>query len=78
MEDELESMKMNEVWDLVIIPQGAKIVGCKWVYKTKHDSKGNVERYRLDLWPRGSQREKAMTTMKPSHLSQRKIRSGSL
>jgi hypothetical protein len=49
MEGELESMRMNKVWDLEIIPQGAKIVGCKWVYKTKRDSKGNVERYKARL-----------------------------
>jgi hypothetical protein len=31
MEDELESMRMNKVWGLEAIPQGAKTVGCKWV-----------------------------------------------
>ena len=38
MEDEMKSMNANKVWDLEIIPKGAKIVGCKWVYKTKLDS----------------------------------------
>jgi hypothetical protein len=58
MEDELESMRMNKVWDLEVIPQGAKIVGCKWVYKTKRDSKGNVERYKARLVANGfTQRE---------------------
>jgi len=38
MEDEMESMRSNEVWDLDYIPKGAKIVGYKWVYKTKCDS----------------------------------------
>ena len=33
-------------WDLEEIPNGAKTVGYKWVYKTKSDSKGNVERYK--------------------------------
>ena len=28
---------------------GVKIVGCKWVYKTKYDSKENVERYKARL-----------------------------
>jgi hypothetical protein len=58
MEDELESMRMNKVWDLEVIPQGAKTVGCKWVYKTRHDSKGNVERYKARLVAKGfTQRE---------------------
>jgi hypothetical protein len=58
MEDELQSMRMNKVWDLEVIPLGAKIVGCKWVHKTKHDSKGNAERYKAILVAKGfTQRE---------------------
>ena len=32
MEEELKSMSTNKVCDLVEIPEGAKKVGCKWVY----------------------------------------------
>jgi hypothetical protein len=46
MQEELNSISSNDVWDLVDIPDGVKPVGCKWVYKTKHDSKGNVERFK--------------------------------
>nr|XP_051202429.1 uncharacterized protein LOC127316046 [Lolium perenne] len=44
MKDEMKSMSTNDVWDLVEILEGAKTVGCKWVYKTKRDSKGDIER----------------------------------
>jgi hypothetical protein len=58
MRDEMKSMSTNEVWDLVEIPRGAKTVGCKWVYKTKCDSKGNVERFKARLVAKGfTQRE---------------------
>jgi hypothetical protein len=43
MEDEMKFMSTNRVWDLEKISKGAKIVGCKWVYKTKCDSKGNIK-----------------------------------
>ena len=46
MEDEIKSMKTNGVWDLETIAKVAKTVGFKWVYKTKHDSKGNIERFK--------------------------------
>jgi hypothetical protein len=46
MEDEMRSMSINKVWDLEEISKGAKTVGCKWVYKTKCDSKGNIERFK--------------------------------
>ena len=46
MEVEMNSMNTNDVWDLEEIPNGAKIVGCKGVYKRKYDSKVNMERYK--------------------------------
>ena len=46
MKDEMKSIKTNGVWDLETISKGAKTVGCKWVYKTKHDSEGNIERFK--------------------------------
>ena len=49
MEVEINSMNTNDVWDLEEISNGAKIVCCKWVYKTKRDFKGNVERYKARL-----------------------------
>nr|GFA35789.1 retrovirus-related Pol polyprotein from transposon TNT 1-94 [Tanacetum cinerariifolium] len=49
MEDELNSMSKNDVWELVELPKGAKPVGCKWVYKTKLDPIGNVERHKAHL-----------------------------
>jgi len=58
MQDEMRSMNTNGVWDIKIIPKGVKIVGYKWVYKTKYDSKGNVERFKTRLVAKGfTQRE---------------------
>ena len=58
MEDEMRSMNTNKVWELEEIPKGAKTVGCKWVYKTKCGSKGNVQRYKARLVAKGfTQRE---------------------
>ncbi|RVW60687.1 Retrovirus-related Pol polyprotein from transposon TNT 1-94 [Vitis vinifera] len=53
MKDEMSSMKCNDVWDLVELPNGAKTIGCKWVFKTKKDSSGNIERYKARLVAKG-------------------------
>ena len=53
MEYEMRSMSSNKVWDLEEIPKGTKTVGCKWVYKTKYDSKRNVERFKARLMVKG-------------------------
>jgi hypothetical protein len=58
MEDEIKSMSTNRVWDLKEISKEAKTVGCKWVYKTKCDSKENIEIFKTRLVAKGfTQRE---------------------
>ena len=58
MEDEMKSMKTNGVWNLETISKGAKTVGYKWIYKTKQDSKGNIESFKVRLVAKGfTQRE---------------------
>ena len=53
MKYEMKSMKYNDVWDLVKLLEGAKPIGCKWIYKTKQDLKGNIERYKTRLVAKG-------------------------
>jgi hypothetical protein len=56
--EEFRSMSSNDVCDLVEIPDGGKRVGCKWVYKTKYDSKGKIKRFKARLVAKGfNQRE---------------------
>ena len=75
MKDELDSMKSNEVRNLVELPKKAKAIGCKWVYKTKRDSLGNIERYKVRLIAKGfSQKKKRESiTRRPFLLYPRKI-----
>jgi Reverse transcriptase (RNA-dependent DNA polymerase) len=43
------ALKKNETWTLVALPYGKKSVGCKWVYKTKYNGDGTVERHKAKL-----------------------------
>ena len=58
MRDEIQSMRHNGVWELIELPEGQRPTGCKWVYKTKRDSKGKVEKFKARLVAKGfTQRE---------------------
>ncbi|OMO52435.1 reverse transcriptase [Corchorus capsularis] len=53
MNDEMESMKTNHVWDLVDLPPGRKTIGNKWVLKVKRKADGSIERYKARLVAKG-------------------------
>ena len=49
----MESLHVNEVWDLVELPKDKKTVGSKWVFKTKRSANGTVERHKARLVAQG-------------------------
>ncbi|KAL8090858.1 hypothetical protein AgCh_040068 [Apium graveolens] len=49
MNEEMQSMKENDIWDLVELHKGSKPICCKWVFKTKRDLSDNIERYKARL-----------------------------
>ena len=53
MKDMFKSMEQNKVWDLVELPEGCKIVGFKWVFKTKRDSTDNIEHHKDRIVSKG-------------------------
>ena len=53
MNEKIKSMADNDVWDIVPLPKGARPIGRKWIFKTKRDSKGNVEKYKARLVAKG-------------------------
>ena len=40
MKEELDALSKNHTWDLVTLPPGKSVVGCKWIYKIKTNSDG--------------------------------------
>ena len=53
MEKEMKSLKENDVWELVELPEGRKGVGSKWVYKLKTCADGSIEHYKARLVAQG-------------------------
>jgi len=53
MMEEINSIEHNDIWDLVELSKGCKRVGYKWLFKTKHHSHDNLERYKARLIAKG-------------------------
>ena len=53
MEEKMESMRTNKVWELVDLPKGLKAIRNKWVLKIKHIADDTVERYKACLIAKG-------------------------
>lgn len=51
---ELKALEENDTWSVVPLLVNYHTVGCKWVYKTKLNEKGEVERYKARLLPKGT------------------------
>ncbi|GJV85188.1 ribonuclease H-like domain-containing protein [Tanacetum coccineum] len=46
MNEEIEVLYENNSWDLVELPKNRKAIRSKWVYKIKHKSRGEINRYK--------------------------------
>lgn len=53
MASEMASLLKNETWELKTLPKGQPVVSCRWVFKSKLQPDGKVERYKARLVARG-------------------------
>ena len=53
MNEEMVALHVNKTWDLVPLPKDKNIIGCKWIYKVKHNADGSVSRYKARLVAKG-------------------------
>ena len=53
MKEELRMIEKNDTWELVDRPQHRKVIGVKWVYRTKLNADGSVNKYKARLVVKG-------------------------
>jgi hypothetical protein len=46
-------IEKNQTWELVSLPQGKEVIGVKWVYKTKLNANGDVQKHKERLVAKG-------------------------
>ena len=49
IKSELDSLTMNQTWDLVDLPMGSKPIKCKWIFKRKTKPNGSIKIYKARL-----------------------------
>ena len=53
MDTEIQAIEKNNTWELVELPKGMKKIGVKWVFKTKLNEKGEVDKHKARLVVKG-------------------------
>ncbi|CAJ2655214.1 unnamed protein product [Trifolium pratense] len=53
MDQEMESIKSNNTWELATLPAGSNAIGVKWIFKTKYNEKGEIEKHKARLVAKG-------------------------
>ena len=53
MKEEMTSLQDKKTFNLVEQPEDRQIISCKWVWRIKRDSKGNVEQHKAHLIAHG-------------------------
>ena len=44
MDEEIECIEKIRTWELVDVPKDKDVISVKWMYKTKKDADGNVQK----------------------------------
>ena len=53
MEEELSMIEKNHTWQLMQKPSERKVIGVKWVFQTKFNADGSVNKYKARLVVKG-------------------------
>ena len=53
MRDEYVALLNNHTWTLTPLSFGAKVVGCKWLFKNKYNADGSFQRHKAYLVAEG-------------------------
>ncbi|KAH9316652.1 hypothetical protein KI387_025279, partial [Taxus chinensis] len=46
MDDEIDAITKNQTWELMDLPKGKDVIGVKWLYKTKYNVDGKVQKHK--------------------------------
>lgn len=53
MKAEIDSIERNQTWELSTLPEGKKTIGVKWIFKTKYNENGEIDKFKARLVAKG-------------------------
>jgi hypothetical protein len=53
MDETMVMLDAKATWELVALPKDKKVIGCKWVYKVKHNADRSKNKYTARLVAKG-------------------------
>ncbi|XP_050876399.1 uncharacterized mitochondrial protein AtMg00820-like [Lathyrus oleraceus] len=53
MAQELQALADNQTWELTTLPPDKNLIDCRWMYKIKHKSTGEIEKHKARLVAKG-------------------------
>jgi histone deacetylase 1/2 len=53
MREEFEALHKNQTWTLMPLPPDRQAIGCKWVFRTKENPDGSINKYKARLVAKG-------------------------
>jgi len=53
MDEKMAALDVNATWELVALSEDKKAIGCKWVYKVKHNADRSMSGYKARLVAKG-------------------------
>ena len=53
MNEEMQALSENETWDRVPPSPHQKVIGCRWIFKVKHNVDGTIYQYKARLVAKG-------------------------
>lgn len=64
MDLEMEAIEKNKTWQLTNLPEGAKKIGVKWVFRTKLNENGEVDKFKARLVAKGYAQQQGLIITK--------------
>ena len=49
----MNALEGNKTWEVANLPNGKKVVGCKWVFTLKYKPDGTTEKYKTRVVAKG-------------------------